>query len=102
MTVTPVPATTPGDAVPLPPLATGRMPLTSAVRLTALLVAVCVPPAKCATPAPGDEATTHVGHESVLPDKLSGALKVAAMLARLKVVRAAMLMPPDSAANSQN
>ena len=39
-------------------LATGSVPLTSAASETGELVTVCVPPAKCAIPAPGEDATT--------------------------------------------
>ncbi len=44
-----------------PPLAAGNKPATSAVaRLTAELVTVCVEPAKCARPTPGEDATMQV------------------------------------------
>jgi hypothetical protein len=49
----------------VPPLAIGKTPETSAVRLTAELVTVWVDPAKWAIPATGDEATTHVAHAIV-------------------------------------
>ena len=54
----------------MPPFSfvTGRFPVTSAPdKSTALLVTVCVLPAKCAMPAPGEDATTHVVQVSV-PD----------------------------------
>ena len=52
--------------VPLLRLVTGRFPVTSApARFTAELVTVCVDPAKCAMPTPGEDATTHVVQVSV-------------------------------------
>ena len=59
---------------PFPPLATGKMPDTSAVKLTAELVTVWVDPAKCAIPTPGAEATTQVAHPKAELAKASGAV----------------------------
>jgi hypothetical protein len=55
-----------GLARPVPPLLTPSVPVTSALaKFTAELVTVCVDPAKCAMPTPGDDATTHVGQDNV-------------------------------------
>ena len=70
--VPPVPAPAPTATVavevfaPEPPLATGKTPVTSAVRLTSEEVTVCVLPAKCAIPTPGEDATTQVA-QAIVP-----------------------------------
>jgi len=51
--------------VPVATLAAGSSPVTSAVKDTRDDVTVCVLPAKCAIPTPGEEETTQVAHPMV-------------------------------------
>ena len=70
--VPPVPAPVPTVMVAVdvfvldPPFAAGKTPVTSAVRLTSEEVTVCVLPAKCAMPTPGEDATTQVA-QAIVP-----------------------------------
>jgi hypothetical protein len=67
--ITPAAEIVMGDVALKPELPTapiGNCPVTSApAKFTALLVSVCVDPAKCAIPTPGDDAKTHVGQPTV-------------------------------------
>jgi len=75
------------DDAPVPEfrLVTGRLPDTSAVRLTADEVTVCVDPAKWATPTPGEEATTQVV-QVIVPVVVMGPPPKGAVVATLVTV----------------
>jgi hypothetical protein len=80
--------------VPLFRFVTGRLPVTSEfARLTAELVTVCVLPAKCAIPTPGEEATTQVGHVTVFVESERGEENVLPIPVRVKAPPS-LITPP--------
>lgn len=71
---------------PLLRLVMGRLPVTSAFpRFTALEVTVCVAPAKCAIPTPGDDATTQVV-QVIVPVEVIGPPPIGVVVAMFVIV----------------